>query len=86
MSEFNITSWLKKQYINEAKLETPKSQALTKAINDAMDEIDSEMSYTDFAVAVANILKKDYGTYASKLFIDALNSELNINDDNDDQY
>ncbi len=57
MSEFNMSSWMKKQYLAEAGLDTPVSKKLAKAMNVAMDEIDSEMSYKDFAVAVAMFLK-----------------------------
>jgi len=39
-------------------------------------DIPENTSYKEFATAVANILKKDYGTHNFKPFIEALVAEL----------
>ena len=80
MSEFNITSWMKKQYLAEAKLDTPKSSQLASAINSAIEGIDSEMNYRDFAVAVANILENGYGSHLYDKFMEVLHAELGMNE------
>ena len=81
MSEFNITSWMKKQYLAEAKLDTPKSSQLASAINSAIEGIDSEMNYRDFAVAVASILENGYGSHLYDKFMEVLHAELGINEE-----
>ena len=47
MSKFNMSSWMRKQYITEAGLDSSTSKKLADAMNSAMEEIDSEMSYKD---------------------------------------
>jgi len=76
MLEFNMSSWMKKQYLTEAGLDTPPSKRLAQAINVAMDEIDSDMSYKDFAIAVADILKNEYGQHVFDMWMGVLHSEL----------
>jgi len=76
MSEFNITSWLKDQYLNEAGLGSTKSQKLAIAINSAIMEIDESLSYVDLADAVAAILIEDYGTHNFNPFMERLQSKL----------
>mgnify|MGYP003637943098 FL=1 len=76
MSEFNMSSWMKKQYLAEAGLDTPVSKKLAKAMNVAMEEIDSEMSYKDFAIAVADVLKNEYGSHVFDMWMGVLHSEL----------
>jgi methionine synthase II (cobalamin-independent) len=52
--------------------------------------IPDNTSYTDFAKAVANVLKKDFGKQTYKAFMKALQAELNIeesvNEAKDDFY
>ena len=79
MSEFNISSFLKNQYLAEAGLGSTKSQSLANAINTAMLKIDDSMSYTDFAEAVASILIDEYGTHNFAPFMEVLNARLGMN-------
>jgi hypothetical protein len=79
MSEFNISSFLKNQYLAEAGLGSTKSQSLANAINTAMLQIDDSMSYTDFAEAVASILIDEYGTHNFTPFMEVLNARLGMN-------
>ena len=79
MSEFNISSFLKNQYLAEAGLGSTKSQSLANAINAAMLKIDDSMSYTDFAEAVASILIDEYGTHNFTPFMEVLNARLGMN-------
>ena len=79
MSEFNMSSWLKDQYLTEAGLGSTKSQSLANAINAAMLQIDDSMSYTDFAEAVASILIDEYGTHNFAPFMEVLNARLGMN-------
>jgi hypothetical protein len=80
MSEFNISSWLKDQYLTEAGLGSTKSQSLANAINAAMLQIDDSMSYTDFADAVASILIDEYGTHNFTPFMEVLHARLGMNE------
>jgi len=81
MSEFNISSFLKNQYLAEAGLGSTKSQSLANAINTAMLKIDDSMSYTDFAEAVASILIDEYGTHNFAPFMEVLHARLGMNID-----
>jgi hypothetical protein len=80
MSEFNISSWLKDQYLTEAGLGSTKSQSLANAINAAMLQIDDSMSYKDFADAVASILIDEYGTHNFTPFMEVLHARLGMNE------
>ena len=75
MSEFNVSSWLKDKYLNEAGLGSTKSQKLALAINSAIMEIDDSLSYKDLADAVAAILIEDYGTNNFVPFMELLQSK-----------
>lgn len=86
MSEFNMSSWMKKQYLAEAKLDTPKSSQLASAINSAIEEIDSSMNYRDFAVAVANILENNYGSHLYDKFMEVLHAELGMDESLNEMY
>ena len=52
------------------------SSQLASAINTSMDDIDENMSYKDFAMAVASILKDNYGTHNYQPFMDELTKNL----------
>jgi hypothetical protein len=80
MSEFNISSFLKNQYLAEAGLGSTKSQSLANDINAAMLKIDDSMSYTDFAEAVASILINEYGTHNYSPFMEVLHARLGMNE------
>lgn len=80
MSEFNISSWFKNQYLTEAGLGSTKSQQLANSINSAMIEIDNSMSYKDFAEAVASILINEYGTHNFNPFMEVLHARLGMNE------
>ena len=80
MSEFNVSSWLKDQYLTEAGLGSTKSQQLANSINSAMVEIDDSMSYKDFAEAVASILIDEYGTHNFNPFMEVLHARLGMNE------
>ena len=78
MSDFNIHSWKKNQYLAEAGLGSSQAQSLANLINDAIMQVDESLSYRDFAVAVAIILKEEYGTHNFGKFMDVLHAELGI--------
>lgn len=60
----------------ETVTESKKSDELAKGIDKVMLKIDEDMSVTDFALAVAKILKDEYGTHNYKSFTDTLKKEL----------
>lgn len=80
MSNFSIESWFKDRYLTEAGLSSSKAQSLAKLIDDSMEEIDSEMDYRDFAIAVSLVLKDQYGTHNYDEFMKVLHSELGMNE------
>ena len=59
-------------YVNESK----ESDALAKEIDKAMIKIDDSMSYKDFAIAVATVLRDEYGQHTYKGFIEELKNNL----------
>ena len=56
--------------------ESAQSDELSKEIDKSMLKIDDNMSYVDFAHAVANILKSEYGSHLYDKFIDELKSKI----------
>jgi len=60
--------------INESK----KSEKLAAEIDKAMMKIDESMSYEDFALAVGQILRDDYGQHNFKPFMKVLHKDLGI--------
>jgi hypothetical protein len=56
--------------------ESKESDALAKEIDKAMIKIDDSMSYKDFAIAVATILRDEYGQHTYKGFIEELKNNL----------
>ena len=80
MDNFNIHSWKKNQYLNEAGLGSSQAQTLANLINDAIMQVDESLSYRDFAVAVAIILKEEYGSHNFNPFMEILHSELGMNE------
>tara|TARA_B110000259_G_C14031973_1_gene407153 strand:+ start:3904 stop:4497 length:594 start_codon:yes stop_codon:yes gene_type:complete len=57
-------------------VESKESDALAKEIDKAMIKIDDSMSYKDFAIAVATILRDEYGQHTYKGFIEELKNNL----------
>jgi len=78
MSDFNIHTWKKNQYLAEAGLGSSQAQSLAKLINDAIMQVDDTLSYRDFAIAVAIILKEEYGSHNFGKFMEVLHAELGI--------
>ena len=58
--------------------ESKKSEALAKAMDNAMIKIDDSMSYEDFALAVGQILRDEYGQHNFKLFMKVLHKDLGM--------
>ena len=56
--------------------ESAQSDELSKEIDKSISKIDDNMSYVDFAHAVANILKSEYGSHLYGKFIDELKSKM----------
>ena len=54
------------------------AQAAAKAMNDAIETVDENLSYKDFAQAVAAILKDEYGSHNFKPFMEILHAELGM--------
>jgi hypothetical protein len=63
----------KKLNVNESLLSSEIKQAIAK--------VDPNMSYVDFAVAVANVIKDDYGNDNIEPFMKVLHKELGLNDE-----
>jgi hypothetical protein len=45
------------------------NEDLSVLIKDSISKIDDNLSYEDFAIAVANVIKDDYGTHNYELHI-----------------
>ena len=58
--------------------ESKKSEALAKALDKAMIKIDDSMSYEDFALAVGQILRDEYGQHNFKRFMQVLHKDLGM--------
>mgnify|MGYP006408333251 FL=1 len=58
--------------------ESKKSEALAKAMDKAMIKIDDSMSYEDFALAVGQILRDEYGQHNFKRFMEVLHKDLGM--------
>ena len=54
--------------------------AVVKAMNDAIESVDENLSYKDFALAVAAILKDEYGSHNFAPFMEILHAELGMNE------
>ena len=67
MTDFN-------SFVNESA----KSDKLTPLLINAIDKVDSSLSYTDFAIAIANIIKDEYGSHNIKPFMAVLQKELSV--------
>lgn len=70
---------MNKQRLQELAGITPSSTQLSGLITKAIDSIESNLSYEDFAAAVAHVLIQDYGKHNYAPFIDALSENLKNN-------
>jgi hypothetical protein len=59
-------------FINESK----DSDVLKAGILKAINAVDESLSYEDFALAVASVLKDEYGTHNFVPFLDVLQKAL----------
>ena len=66
-----------KESVSESK-KMIKENLLSSEIKQAIEKIDPNMSYIDFAIAVANIIKDDYGSHNIKPFMKILSKELGL--------
>ncbi len=78
MSDFDTSKWFKQQYLTEAGLYENKAAEAAKAMDDAIASVDESLSYKDFALAVATILKNEYGSQNFNPFMKVLHAELGI--------
>nr|QPI16255.1 MAG: hypothetical protein NIOZUU157_00138 [Virus NIOZ-UU157] len=58
--------------------ESKKSEALAKEMDKAMIKIDDSMSYEDFALAVGQILRDEYGQHTYKGFMKVLHKDIGM--------
>jgi hypothetical protein len=78
MSQFDTNKWFKRQYLTEAGLYESKAAEAAKAMDDAIASVDESLSYKDFALAVATILKNEYGSQNFNPFMKVLHAELGM--------
>ena len=78
MSQFNTGKWFKNQYLKEANLYEEKADLAAKAIDQAIAGVDESLGYSDFAEAVATILKDEYGAHNFNPFMEVLHAELGM--------
>ena len=83
MSQFNTNKWFKNQYLKEANLYESQADLVAKAMDDAIDTIDPNLSVKDFALAVGKILKGEagtegYGSFNFSEFMEVLHAELGM--------
>ena len=81
MKQFNSNQWFKNQYLQEANLNENKADLAAKAIDQAIAGVDESLGYSDFAKAVATILKDEYGAHNFNPFMEVLHAELGINEE-----
>jgi len=80
MSNFDSNKWFKNQYLTEAGLTESVADQVAKAIDAAIESVDESLSYKDFAIAVATILKDEYGSQNFNPFMEVLHAELGMNE------
>ena len=78
MSDFDTSKWFKQQYLTEAGLYENKAAEAAKAMDDAIASVDESLSYSDFALAIASILKDEYGSHNFNPFMKVLHAELGM--------
>jgi len=80
MPNFDSNKWFKNQYLTEAGLTESVAGQAAKAIDAAIESVDESLSYKDFAIAVATILKDEYGSQNFGSFMEVLHAELGMNE------
>ena len=75
---FDVSKWNKQRYLVEAGLLESVSDQTATVISKAIETVDENLSYKDFALAVAKILKDEYGSQNFNPFMEVLHSELGI--------
>jgi len=75
---FDVSRWNKQRYLAEAGLLESTSDKVATAINKAIETVDESLSYKDFALAVAKILKDEYGSQNFDPFMEVLHTELGM--------
>ena len=75
---FDVAKWNKKRYLTEAGLLENTADQTATVISKAIETVDENLSYKDFALAVAKILKDEYGSQNFNPFMEVLHSELGI--------
>jgi hypothetical protein len=81
MTQFNTHKWLKNQYLKEAGLlKENQVNQVAQAIDDAIASVDDSLGYKEFALAVAKILKEEYGSHNFDGFMEVLHAELGMNE------
>jgi hypothetical protein len=80
MNNFDVAKWNKQRYLAEANLLESTADQVATEINKAIDVVDKNLSYMDFALAVAKILKEEYGSQNFGAFMNVLNAELGMNE------
>ena len=58
--------------------EENKADELADLIVDAIDKVDPNLSYKDYAIAVSSVLKVHYGEHNYHSFMDVLHKNLGI--------
>jgi len=81
MDNFNVTKWNLQRYKTNAGLNENKADLAAKAIDQAIAGVDESLGYSNFAKAVAAILKDEYGAHNFNPFMEVLHSELGINEE-----
>ena len=75
---FDVAKWNKQRYLAEAGLLESTADLAANAINQAINTVDESLSYQDFALAVAKILKDEYGSQNFDSFMGILHAELGM--------
>jgi hypothetical protein len=75
---FDVAKWNKQRYLAEAGLLESTADLAANAINQAINTVDESLSYQDFALAVAKILKDEYGSQNFDPFMEILHAELGM--------
>jgi hypothetical protein len=75
---FDVSKWNKQRYLAEAGLLESISDKTATVISNAIETVDKNLSYKDFALAVAKILKEEYGSQNFDPFMEILHAELGM--------
>ena len=66
--------------------ESESGDKLAMGIYKAIDNIDPNLNYKDFASAVATVIKNEYGTHNIEPFMKELHSQLGIQEDTNEGF